>query len=168
LLTPWQSSFPSRVRTVLDRIYAQTSGYLPENSDVGSAAGLPGLTIDLVTASDLLQLHRHIEHVRRFRSYLSRSIRDVRDALSRCEGRYSMHKCNGDITLIMKSRGDGSPLVESIGVDEEWPENDPWGMPVSSMPRRKLQGNKVANRLSSGFDSSSGKPDSDWMRKVAW
>jgi hypothetical protein len=88
-----------------------------------------------VDATQLLELQAYMQQVIRFKMYLAKSLIDVRNSLNRREERYRMREANGNITTIMKSHGEGSPLAISTLVDEEWIE-DAWSAPVTMEAER--------------------------------
>lgn len=188
LMTPCNKSFPTQLRALveqvehdkkminwLDRLPAAVidanAAQYPCRSAWAKYAERRRAPTDLITAAHLLQLHEHIQDLTRFRSYLRTSVKDVSDALNRREDRYVMRETNGDITSFMKSRGLGSPLVESISADEKWPdEEDTWGMPPVKTPRRKIYGCKALKKGSATEDGwtslNGGKRVSETKRKT--
>ncbi|KAH7309607.1 hypothetical protein B0I35DRAFT_412507 [Stachybotrys elegans] len=151
LLTPWCDSFPIRLEEYLDHLDTATFKDIHENFALPDGTIHKDTARELleylrgsptpaypVSAEQLIELQQYIQQVMRFRSYLIKSLTEVTNALNRREDRYRMISTSGDITMVMRSRGDGSPLVEGISVDEDWPED--WGASWAKMPRRKIFG----------------------------
>ncbi|KAF7563602.1 hypothetical protein G7046_g506 [Stylonectria norvegica] len=92
-----------------------------------------------ISADNLIRLQSIIQQTSEFRSYLSRSLQDIKRALNRREDRYRLRETEGDITTFMRSRGLSSPLTEGISIDEEWPEQWEWGLPIKKEPRPMIQ-----------------------------
>lgn len=86
-----------------------------------------------VTTTQLIHLERFIQDVLRFRHYLSQVLHHVRRSRATRNERWTIHEIDGDVTVLMKSRGQGSPLAEAITADERWP--DEWDAGFTA-PRR--------------------------------
>lgn len=151
LVTPWRQTLATQLKEYLDFIEDERPSSFSTKDPKTGRRTQAGLTIhgpstfpvscSIIKASHILSLERHIQSLARFRAYIARSLSDVSAALDRREQRYVMRETNGDITMIMKSRGEGSPLVQSISADDKWPsEEDTWGLPQPKLPRRKLYG----------------------------
>ncbi|KAK7426640.1 hypothetical protein QQZ08_006818 [Neonectria magnoliae] len=121
LATPWCTSFPAHLESYLDGVEGQQ-----------------------VSADQLIQLQKCIDETDSFHEYIWCSIRDNKAALNRRQARYRLMEAGGDMAGFMKSGGLGSPLVDVIGIDEEWLD-DSWGMPVERKVRRKIYHSGMAH-----------------------
>ncbi|KPM37818.1 hypothetical protein AK830_g8727 [Neonectria ditissima] len=113
LATPWSASFPAQLESHLDRAEQR------------------------VSADQLIRLQSCIDETDEFHEHMLASIRENKAALNRRQARYRMREAGGDMAGFMKSGGLGSPLVDVVGVDEEWLD-DPWDIHVRARQRRKI------------------------------
>ena len=169
LIILWTNSFFAELGTLLDRLERDSwdgepkvqaaalscAEHIPDSSGADGMVTIQGLggsseqpisTQHPITTDQLLQLQALIRQVSRFRMYLARSLQEVQDAQYRIEARFLMRRVNGNITMVMKSKGDGSPLSESIAADEPWPSGE-WGMPACGQPRRRLYEDQRVKRV---------------------
>ncbi|KFA51336.1 hypothetical protein S40293_10814 [Stachybotrys chartarum IBT 40293] len=174
LLTPWSQSFPSQLQIYLDQLDAFACGEFRTNQASETSASdmpidprlfelQPSTTQDRVdylhvehsgshpvSLDQLLELETYIQPISRFRSYLNESLIAAADKSNRREQRYRMRENDGDITCIMRSHGEGSPLAEAITADEEWPEMSEWDAQlVKACPRKKIFGKSTPDWLRS-------------------
>lgn len=174
LLTPWCQTLSTQLWRLLDQLEAEQDAPHPSrevcDETVSTHPTQRPLLKHAVTAEHLLKLHKHILDLTRFRDYLRQSLRDVADALNRCDDRYVMRESHRNMTTFMKSRGEGSPLVEGIAADEQWPDEATWGLFPLKTRRRKIYG---CSELSKNAPSVTGwalpeEVPGKATRKIVW
>jgi hypothetical protein len=89
-----------------------------------------------VSRSQLVKLEQHIQEVARFKTYLAQSLDNVREAMVKRSERHRRAVVNSSTTQLRKGFDLGSPLIEVISADEEWP--DCWHLPASSRSQCRL------------------------------
>lgn len=120
-----------------------------------------GVHLD-IPATQLVQLQKGLLWFVDFRTYIEDSISQIKSAQRRHDNRYRMRRLNGDITMLMKSRGRQSPLKKVVSAEEEEGWLDPaqdWGFP-------KLAGYQRDEMLTlfsiAGLTTPPECPDVDW------
>ena len=97
-----------------------------------------GISLDSVS---LTELRLEIRAMERLRNMTKEGIKaHSRHLATRGRLRYDMYAAGGDITMVMRSGGLGSPLSNVTAVHDQEDEMDYWGAPRSCSPRRKLWG----------------------------
>lgn len=150
LTVPLRDSFPVQLHVYLDLLDAEYGGAPPSPSTAPSYLSperLPPFTWNFVrsqhcpvTKDDLAVLQQCIEDTEVVLHNIRQGILDTKVASNRREDRFRMSESNEDITEFMKSRGLGSPLVKSIGIDDFWPFDWGYGFPRTHSRRKIYNG----------------------------
>lgn len=177
LLAPWEQTFPGRLEQYLDRCDGErfeSSCDPPHHAleihpGLDSSSMVPGDPCRPISSAHLLRLQKDIEDVYKHRRSFTQSMHDVKKSLRCHRSRWDVERSEGDLTFVMKSRGYGSPLAESIAADEAWPE-DEWGL-ASAQPRRsRLRGGtetSVSDKGNTGGVAAK-KKGSRATRRIRW
>ncbi|UNI17770.1 hypothetical protein JDV02_004090 [Purpureocillium takamizusanense] len=169
LLAPWSETSSGRMERYLNELEATGSSPV---LDMPAIPVRDGDTAPKLGAL-LARLQRDIDDVARYRSSLSLTIRDARQSLKCNQSRWERgaRMEAADVALVMKSRGLGSPLVESVAVDDPWlaradGDVDDWDSLPDVMPRRKLCGRASAD-VGGGRGLEAGA-DAELAENVRW
>ncbi|GJN83000.1 hypothetical protein VFPFJ_01753 [Purpureocillium lilacinum] len=168
LLAPWAETFAGNLEQYLDELEAPGCNPVLDMPEIPVQNGHTALKLGALLA----RLQRDIDDVARHRTSLSLTIRDARQSLRCNQSRWERGTRidAGDITLVMKSRGLGSPLVESITIDDPWlaraqGDVDGWDSLPDVKPRRRLCGQGSADFGGRGAEVGT---DAKTARHVRW
>ncbi|KAJ6441322.1 LipA and NB-ARC domain protein [Purpureocillium lavendulum] len=139
LFAPWAETFPAKLERFLDDLEdaptTTTAALGIAGNPVQGGSTAPKL------AALLVRLQRDIDDVARHRTSLSLTIRDARQSLQCNQSRWhrGVRADANDPALVMKSRGLGSPLIESATVNGDGDVDvDGWDSLPDAAPRGRL------------------------------